>query len=154
MPRADGGETAVQDTEGHLDGATRTRGAAHACRGRPASSDVADLPFDGFADVATPEIRRRGDPLRIPVLVVNRYFQPVQVTNARRAFLLLFGGAALAIDDLGEASTIFPRGERCRSDRKTMPSQLSAGRCVYRACCTLGGTSECGAPSSGSRART
>jgi 5-methylcytosine-specific restriction endonuclease McrA len=65
-------------------------------------SDAGDLPFGNFADVGTAEIRRRGDPLRIPVLVVNRYFQPVQVTNARRAFLLLFGGAALAIDDLGE----------------------------------------------------
>jgi 5-methylcytosine-specific restriction endonuclease McrA len=34
--------------------------------------------------------------------VVNRFFQPVQITSARRAFLLLFGGVALAIDELGE----------------------------------------------------
>ncbi|WP_437319215.1 HNH endonuclease [Sorangium sp. So ce385] len=45
---------------------------------------------------------RRTEPLDLPVLVVNRFFQPVQITTARRAFLLLFGGAALAIDELGE----------------------------------------------------
>jgi 5-methylcytosine-specific restriction endonuclease McrA len=44
----------------------------------------------------------RTDPLGLPVLVVNRYFQPVQITSARRAFLLLFGGAALAIDEIGD----------------------------------------------------
>ena len=42
------------------------------------------------------------DPLDLPVLVVNRFFQPVQVTSARRAFLLLFGGAALALDESGD----------------------------------------------------
>lgn len=42
------------------------------------------------------------EPLELPVLVVNRVFQPVQVTSARRAFLLLYGGAAAAIDDEGE----------------------------------------------------
>ena len=36
------------------------------------------------------------------MLVVNRFFQPVQITSSRRAFLLLFGGSALAIDELGE----------------------------------------------------
>ena len=41
-------------------------------------------------------------PLDLPVLVVNRFFQPVQVTSARRAFLLLYGGAALAVDESGE----------------------------------------------------
>ena len=30
------------------------------------------------------------------------FFQPVQVTSARRAFLLLFGGAALALDESGD----------------------------------------------------
>jgi 5-methylcytosine-specific restriction endonuclease McrA len=40
--------------------------------------------------------------LHLPVLVVNRFFQPVQITSARRAFLLLFGGAAMAIDEGGE----------------------------------------------------
>ncbi len=42
------------------------------------------------------------EPLELPVLVVNRYFQPVQITTVRRAFLLLFGGAAMAIDESGE----------------------------------------------------
>jgi HNH endonuclease len=46
--------------------------------------------------------REAADPLELPVLVVNRFFQPVQITSARRAFLLLFGGAALAIDEAGE----------------------------------------------------
>jgi 5-methylcytosine-specific restriction endonuclease McrA len=45
---------------------------------------------------------RSSDPLGLPVLVVNRFFQPVQITSARRAFLLLYGGAALAIDEAGE----------------------------------------------------
>src|SRR5262245_4370204 len=45
---------------------------------------------------------RKPDPLELPVLVVNRFFQPVQITTARRAFLLLFGGSALAIDEAGD----------------------------------------------------
>jgi 5-methylcytosine-specific restriction endonuclease McrA len=40
--------------------------------------------------------------LDLPVLVVNRWFQPVQITSARRAFLLLYGGSALAIDERGD----------------------------------------------------
>ena len=49
-----------------------------------------------------PHARRKRDPLELPVLVVNRFFQPVQITSARRAFLLLFGGSAQAIDDNGD----------------------------------------------------
>ncbi len=67
--------------------------------------DAEDLTegLDG-APSQVPRYRRalRSDPLTLPVLVVNRFFQPVQITNARRAFLLLFGGAALAIDEVGE----------------------------------------------------
>lgn len=37
-----------------------------------------------------------------PVLVLNRVFQPVQLTTAKRAFVLLFGGAAHALDEGGE----------------------------------------------------
>jgi 5-methylcytosine-specific restriction endonuclease McrA len=44
----------------------------------------------------------RRDPLSLPVLVINRLYQPVQVTTARRALLLLFGGSAFALDDHGE----------------------------------------------------
>jgi 5-methylcytosine-specific restriction endonuclease McrA len=42
------------------------------------------------------------DTLEAPVLVLNRYFQPVQLTTVRRAFILLYGGAAHAIDEAGE----------------------------------------------------
>jgi 5-methylcytosine-specific restriction endonuclease McrA len=42
------------------------------------------------------------DPLELPVLVVNRHFQPVQLTTARRAFVLLYGGVALVLDASGE----------------------------------------------------
>lgn len=51
---------------------------------------------------AAPRVRRKRDPLELPVLVVNRFFQPVQITSARRAFLLLFGGSAQALDEAGD----------------------------------------------------
>src|SRR5437868_721796 len=41
--------------------------------------------------------------LDAPVLVLNRHYQPVRVTPARRALLLLFGGAARALDHKFEA---------------------------------------------------
>lgn len=44
-----------------------------------------------------------GDVLCSPVLVLNRYFAPVQLTTAKRAFVLLYGGAAQALDEDGEA---------------------------------------------------
>lgn len=43
------------------------------------------------------------DVLCSPVLVLNRYFAPVQLTTAKRAFVLLYGGAAQALDEAGEA---------------------------------------------------
>jgi 5-methylcytosine-specific restriction endonuclease McrA len=43
------------------------------------------------------------DVLATPVLVLNRHFEPVQLTTARRAFVLLYGGAAHALDEDGEA---------------------------------------------------
>ncbi|WP_394824339.1 HNH endonuclease [Pendulispora albinea] len=43
-----------------------------------------------------------GDVLTIPVLVLNRHFEAVQLTTARRAFVLLYGDAAHALDDDGE----------------------------------------------------
>lgn len=43
------------------------------------------------------------DTLCKPVLVLNRLFQPVQLTTAKRAFVLLYGGAAQAMDEGGEA---------------------------------------------------
>ena len=39
------------------------------------------------------------DVLSRPVLVLNRVFSPVQLTTAKRAFVLLYGGAANALDD-------------------------------------------------------
>jgi len=42
------------------------------------------------------------DVLHTPVLVLNRNFEPVQLTTARRAFVLLFGGTAQALDEAGE----------------------------------------------------
>ncbi len=41
------------------------------------------------------------DVLSGPVLVLNKYFAPVQLTTTRRAFILLYGGAAQAIDEHG-----------------------------------------------------
>lgn len=43
------------------------------------------------------------DVLSLPVLVLNRYLLPVQVTTVKRAIVLLFGGAALALDESGES---------------------------------------------------
>lgn len=42
------------------------------------------------------------DVLSKPVLVLNRVFSPVQLTTAKRAFVLLYGGSARAVDELGE----------------------------------------------------
>lgn len=39
-----------------------------------------------------------GDVLSLPVLVLNRFFEPVQLTSARRAFILLYGGGAMAVE--------------------------------------------------------
>jgi 5-methylcytosine-specific restriction endonuclease McrA len=43
------------------------------------------------------------DVLGLPVLVLNRHFEPVQVSTAKRAFVLLYGGTALALDEEGDA---------------------------------------------------
>ncbi len=43
------------------------------------------------------------DVLASPVLILNRYFEPIQLTTAKRAFVLLYGGVASAIDEGGEA---------------------------------------------------
>jgi 5-methylcytosine-specific restriction endonuclease McrA len=56
---------------------------------------------DGFHGRATRLAMAYG--LNAPVLVLNRHFQPVRVTQARRALMLLFGGAAHALDDKYEA---------------------------------------------------
>lgn len=43
-----------------------------------------------------------GDVLTTPVLVLNKNFEPVHLTTAKRAFVLLYGGAAKALDESGE----------------------------------------------------
>ena len=84
---------------GRVLGVSRASAVAHSeAHGDPihdkSAADVSGA-TGGLGQLAT-------DPLDLPVLVVNRFFQPVQITSARRAFLLLFGGAALAIDDAGD----------------------------------------------------
>ncbi|MGH7271849.1 MAG: HNH endonuclease, partial [Polyangiaceae bacterium] len=43
------------------------------------------------------------DVLSLPVLVVNRHLSPVEVTTAKRAIVLLYGGTASAIDEGGDS---------------------------------------------------
>jgi 5-methylcytosine-specific restriction endonuclease McrA len=40
--------------------------------------------------------------LRLPVLLLNRFYAPVSVASARRAMVLLFGGVAVALDERGD----------------------------------------------------
>lgn len=53
-------------------------------------------------DAVSPTQCGGSNPLELPVLVVNRFLQPVQVTTARRAMVLLFGDVAMAVDEHGE----------------------------------------------------
>jgi 5-methylcytosine-specific restriction endonuclease McrA len=100
VPRARGATaTSGADEEPAVDHGFETRGAPS---GPDGEDDLAGLDEEALALQPMELGRRDGDPLGLPVLVVNRFFQPVQITSARRAFLLLFGGAALAIDDAGE----------------------------------------------------
>jgi hypothetical protein len=46
--------------------------------------------------------RTERDPLVLPVLVLNRLFQPVRITTARSAVRLLYAGTARALDQHGE----------------------------------------------------
>lgn len=41
--------------------------------------------------------------LNVPVLLLNRHYAPVSVTTARRALVLLFAGAAVALDEHGDS---------------------------------------------------
>src|ERR1700722_12562319 len=43
------------------------------------------------------------DVLSLPVLVLNRHLSPVQVTTVKRAIVLMYGGVANALDEIGEA---------------------------------------------------
>lgn len=59
------------------------------------------------SDVRNLIVRRAGagasiDALALPVLVLNRMFEPVRITTARRAIGLLYAGSANAVDEQGE----------------------------------------------------
>lgn len=99
MPR---GISANGATQGEGDGPTSaTAGPAQSTPAHAPEDDLTEEILD--AEIVLAPARLNGaDPLVLPVLVVNRFFQPVQITSARRAFLLLYGGAALAIDEAGE----------------------------------------------------
>jgi 5-methylcytosine-specific restriction endonuclease McrA len=49
-----------------------------------------------------PQPRQERDVLGLPVLLLNRFFSPVTVTSARRAFVLLYGEAGRAVDENGD----------------------------------------------------
>jgi 5-methylcytosine-specific restriction endonuclease McrA len=53
-------------------------------------------------DAPRPRNGRSQDVLSVPVLLLNRFFAPVSVTSARRAVVLLYAGAANALDEGGE----------------------------------------------------
>ena len=61
-----------------------------------------DESFEIDDDVATIHSSGRRDPLTLPVLALNKHFHPIHITTSRRAFLLLFGDSAHAVDDAGE----------------------------------------------------
>lgn len=61
------------------------------------------LPCRTVAENAdAPSRRRASDVLSLPVLLLNRFFAPVSLTTARRALILLYGGAAAAVDEAGD----------------------------------------------------
>ena len=65
--------------------------------------DAGPDPAGGVDDfTAGEDDHDRRDPLSLPVLVINRLYQPVQITSVRRAVLLLYGESAFALDDGGE----------------------------------------------------
>jgi len=67
------------------------------------------------------------DVLCTRVLVLNRFFQPVQLTTARRAFVLLYGGAAMAVYEVGEAHDFAAwRGMPVREGDDVIPVVVSS----------------------------
>ena len=65
---------------------------------------VTALREDGHLEVEPPTRTTSlvGDPLGLPVLVLNRLYQPVRITSARRAFVLLYTGSARVLASDGE----------------------------------------------------
>jgi hypothetical protein len=60
-------------------------------------------------DEETPSLSgHERDVLNLPVLLLNRFFAPVSVATARRAFVLLYGGAAHAVSEGGDTYDLAP----------------------------------------------
>lgn len=58
--------------------------------------------MDVHVESQSDDVKTR-DVLSLPVLLLNRFFAPVSIATARRAFVLLYGGAARALDDGGDS---------------------------------------------------
>ncbi|MEM6788906.1 MAG: HNH endonuclease [Myxococcota bacterium] len=71
-------------------------GAGRMRQGAAAGAEVSVLFEDPTA--ALPHV----DPLTLPVLVLNKMYQPVRIGTARRALALLYGDTARALDESGE----------------------------------------------------
>ncbi len=71
-------------------------------RSQPADRVLSCLFVEQSASAPRPRHAGRKDVLALPVLLLNRFFAPVCLTTARRAVVLLYGGSALALDELGE----------------------------------------------------
>ena len=70
----------------------------------------------------SPRERLMSDVLCKPVLILNRVFAPVQLTTAKRAFVLLYGGGARALDEAGEEYDFdLWRGLPVRDDDDALP---------------------------------
>jgi len=93
---------------------------------------------DGGSDGLVRESARTRDPLELPVLVLNRLYEPVRITTARRAFVLLYAGSP-GPSTRPASFTISHAGESCPcawgSTTRCASSAASSG---CRACSTCG----------------
>lgn len=77
--------------------------APHSASGRGGSQPWGEQPCEGPAPCTTQTVPPTlADPLALPVLVLNKVFQPVRITTARRALKLLYSGSARALNAAGE----------------------------------------------------
>lgn len=61
----------------------------------------------GRTTLEPPNARKRGNVLAVPVLLLNRHYAPVSVATARRSLVLLYSGAASALDESGDAHDFY-----------------------------------------------
>ncbi len=54
--------------------------------------------LDAVTQGPSPRARRPGDPLRRPVLILNKSYQAIRIADAREAFTMLYGDRAYALD--------------------------------------------------------